>query len=156
MSNDRSRTQKAMCSRAIVQLPPFSVIVPRRSRKRGTLKHICLSIRLSVHHKNFNLDHIFWSINDGAFIIGMHDPLIWHHAVNLTLTYFKVLVVTGRGTTYLRFFSIPFSSVGPKTILTDWYLYGVLLCWRNVYFNCCMQFLGRSLLLIYFKHLQVD
>ena len=28
----------------------------------------------SVRHKNFNLAHIFWSINDRALIFGMHDP----------------------------------------------------------------------------------
>ena len=31
------------------------------------------SVRLSVRHKNFNLAHIFWSINDRALILGMHD-----------------------------------------------------------------------------------
>ena len=116
-----------------------------------SLKLICPSICLSVCHKNFNLTHIFSSINDRALIFGMHDPcevkagdikthssihlsvclsvtktltwLIsyevsviehwylackilvtspfnWHHAV--TLTYFKVKVVAGRGTTILR------------------------------------------------------
>ena len=33
-----------------------------------------MSVRLSVRHKNFNLAHIFWSINDRALIFGMHDP----------------------------------------------------------------------------------
>ena len=28
----------------------------------------------SVCHKDFNLAHIFWSINDRALIFGMHDP----------------------------------------------------------------------------------
>ena len=32
------------------------------------------SVCLSVCHKNFNLAHIFWSINDYALIFGMHDP----------------------------------------------------------------------------------
>ena len=47
---------------------------PRLSRKLGTLKLIRLSVCLSVCHKNFNLAHIFWSINDRALIFGMHDP----------------------------------------------------------------------------------
>ena len=34
---------------------------------------VCPSICLSVCHKNFNLAHIFWSINDRALILGMHD-----------------------------------------------------------------------------------
>ena len=46
---------------------PFSLIVPRLSRKRGTLKlirpsvllSVRLSVGLSVCHKNFNLAHIF-------------------------------------------------------------------------------------------------
>ena len=32
------------------------------------------SVCLSVRHKNFNLAHIFWSINDRALIFGMHHP----------------------------------------------------------------------------------
>ena len=32
------------------------------------------SVRLSVRHKNFNLAHIFWSINDRALTFCMHDP----------------------------------------------------------------------------------
>ena len=32
------------------------------------------SVCLSVCHKDFNLAHIFWSINDRALIFGMHDP----------------------------------------------------------------------------------
>ena len=34
------------------------------------------SVPLSVCHKNFNLAHIFWSINDRALIFGMHDPCV--------------------------------------------------------------------------------
>ena len=52
--------------------PPFA--------KAGDIKthlSVCLSVRpsvrLSVCHKNFNLAHIFWSINDRALILGMHD-----------------------------------------------------------------------------------
>ena len=41
-------------------------IVPCLSRKRGL-------VRPSVCHKNFNLAHIFWGINDRALIFGMHD-----------------------------------------------------------------------------------
>ena len=33
-----------------------------------------LSVCPSVHHKNLNLVHIFWSVHDGAMIFGMHDP----------------------------------------------------------------------------------
>ena len=47
-------------------------------RRRGTLKlirpSVSPSVCQSVCHKNFNLAHIFWSINDRALIFGMHDP----------------------------------------------------------------------------------
>ena len=49
--------------------PPFA--------KAGDIKthsSICLSVSPSVCHKNFNMAHIFWSINDRALIFGMHDP----------------------------------------------------------------------------------
>ena len=78
-------------------------IVPRLSRKRGTLK----LIRLSLCHENFNLTNIFWSINNRALILGMHDWL-WHALSIGTMrwpwpwTYFKVKFVAGRGTTILR------------------------------------------------------
>ena len=45
--------------------PPFA--------KAGDIKSHS-SVRPSVRHKNFNLAHIFWSINDRALIFGMHDP----------------------------------------------------------------------------------
>ena len=45
------------------------IIVPRASRKRGTLKLIHLSVRLS---QTFNLGHNVCS--GRAFIFGMHDP----------------------------------------------------------------------------------
>ena len=48
----------------------YILVVPRLWLKRGILKLIGLSVR----HKNFNLAHIFLSINDGALIFGMHDP----------------------------------------------------------------------------------
>ena len=51
---------------------------PRLSWKRGTLKlirpYVSPSVCQSLCHKNFNLAHIFWSINDRALIFGMHDP----------------------------------------------------------------------------------
>ena len=47
-----------------------NIIVPRLSRKRG---HKNWFVRLSVFHKNFNLAHIFWSINDRALIFGIND-----------------------------------------------------------------------------------
>ena len=54
------------------------LFVLRPSRKRETLELICPSVPLSVcpsvRHKNFNLAHIFRSINDRALIFGMHDP----------------------------------------------------------------------------------
>ena len=56
----------------------YKFIVPRLSRKRVTLKlirpSVCPSVCQSLCHKNFNLAHIFWSINDRALIFGMHDP----------------------------------------------------------------------------------
>ena len=45
--------------------PPFA--------KAGDIKTHS-SVCQSVCHKNFNLAHIFWSINDRALIFGMHDP----------------------------------------------------------------------------------
>ena len=46
--------------------------------RRSVPLSLCLSVRLSVClsvcHKNFNLAHIYWSINDRALIFGMHDP----------------------------------------------------------------------------------
>ena len=50
------------------------IFLSQPSRKQGTLKLIHPSVPLSVCHKNFNLAHIFCSINDRALIIGMHDP----------------------------------------------------------------------------------
>ena len=56
---------------------------------------ICLFVHLLVCHRNFNLAHICWSINDRALIFGMHDPcdkpfqLPWPWP----LTYFKVKFV---------------------------------------------------------------
>ena len=47
--------------------------------KAGDIKthsSVCPSVRPSVCHKNFNLTHIFWSINDRALIFGMHDPCV--------------------------------------------------------------------------------
>ena len=55
-----------------------SPFCPRLSRKWGTLNlirpSVPPSVRPSVRHKNYNLAHIFWSINDRALIFGMHDP----------------------------------------------------------------------------------
>ena len=75
------------------------------SQERETLKLIHLSVRQSVRHKNFNLVHIFWSINDRALIFGMHDPCakpFQFAACFVTLTYFKVKVVAWQGTTIHR------------------------------------------------------
>ena len=59
---------------------PSNFIVPRFSRKQGTLKLIRLSVcpsgRPSVYHKNINLAHIFCSINDWALIFGMRDSCV--------------------------------------------------------------------------------
>ena len=49
------------------------IFVPSLSWKRGALKLIRPSVCPSVCHKNFNLAHILWSINDRALIFGMHD-----------------------------------------------------------------------------------
>ena len=53
----------------------FCVIFPNALplTKAGDIKSHS-SVRPSVHHKNFNLAHIFWSINDRELIFGMHDP----------------------------------------------------------------------------------
>ena len=37
-------------------------------------KNLCPSIHSSECHINFNLAHIFCSINDRALIYGLHDP----------------------------------------------------------------------------------
>ena len=52
------------------------IFCPPISRKCGDIKsHLSVrpSLCPSVRHKNFNLAHIFWSINDRALILGMHD-----------------------------------------------------------------------------------
>ena len=79
----------------------FQLLSPALKRKRGTIK----LIRPSVCHKNFNLAHIFLSINGRALIFGMHDPCNkplqsapWR---DLDL-YLKVKFVATRGTTILR------------------------------------------------------
>ena len=49
-----------------------SCYCPLLSRKRGDIKsHSCLSVRLSVCHKNFNLGHNFCTITGRALILGM-------------------------------------------------------------------------------------
>ena len=50
----------------------FDFLSPAFHESKGIKTH--LSIYLSVHHKNLNLAHIFWSMNDRAMIFGMHDP----------------------------------------------------------------------------------
>ena len=50
---------------------------PTPFAKAGHIKthsSVCPSLCLSVRYKNFNLAHIFLSINDRALIFGMHDP----------------------------------------------------------------------------------
>ena len=49
------------------------LIVPRALAKAGDIKTHS-SVPPSVCHKNFNLAHIFLSINGRALILGMHDP----------------------------------------------------------------------------------
>ena len=86
----------------------FVLFVPRLSQKWGTLKlirlSVCPSVRLSVTKT------LTWLISSEVLMIqhwylaGMifvTSPFIWHHAMTLTLTYFKVKVVAGRGTTIL-------------------------------------------------------
>ena len=67
----------------------------------GALKPICPSVCWfvcpSLCHKNFNLAHIFWSVQDIhvtlflTWVILWKSPSNWHHVVTLalTLTYFK-------------------------------------------------------------------
>ena len=53
------------------------VYCPPLSRKHGDIKShssLCLSVCLSVCHKNFNLGHNFCTITDRAFILGMCVP----------------------------------------------------------------------------------
>ena len=50
------------------------LLSPAFSESVGTLNLIRPSVPLSVCHKNFNIAHIFWSINDRALIFGKHDP----------------------------------------------------------------------------------
>ena len=55
--------------------PPFAKAggIKSQSSVRPSLRP---SVPLSVT-KNFNLAHIFWSINDRALIFGMHIPCDW-------------------------------------------------------------------------------
>ena len=57
-----------------LQFPTSSLIIVAVFVKVGHIKLVRLSIRPSVCLKNFNLAHIFWSINDRALIFSMHDP----------------------------------------------------------------------------------
>ena len=50
----------------------FDFLSPAYRESEGIKTH--LSVCPSVHLKNLNLAHVFWSINDGAMIFGMHDP----------------------------------------------------------------------------------
>ena len=58
----------------LFQLLRGNTFCPLPFAKAGTLKLIRPSVCPSVCHKNFNLAHIFWSINDRALIFGRHDP----------------------------------------------------------------------------------
>ena len=83
------------------------IFVPRLSRKWGTLKLVRPSVCPSVCHKNYNLAHIFWSINDTALIFGMHGHCDKPFSIGTMLwpwplSYVKVKFVAGRGTTILR------------------------------------------------------
>ena len=91
----------------------FFIFVPHFRESVGTLNligpSVCLSVPLSVRpsHKNFNLAHIFWSINDRALIFSMPWSLWLALSIDTMpwpwpLTYFKVKVVAVRGTTILR------------------------------------------------------
>ena len=106
-------------------------------RKQGALKLIHPSVCPSVHpskcHKNFNLAHIFWSINALSFLLQkiwarlkflawylaymilVTRPLNQHNIVSMILTYFNVKFVAARGTTILRFayHNIPSDNVIP-------------------------------------------
>ena len=58
------------------------------SRNHGDIKKfICPFDRPSVCHKNFNLAHIFWSINNRLliFFILVRSPFSWHHALTFDL-----------------------------------------------------------------------
>ena len=58
----------------IGSLPSFCP--PHFAKARDIKSHSSVrpSVRPSARHKNFNLAHIFWSINDRALIFGMHAP----------------------------------------------------------------------------------
>ena len=76
----------------------FDILSPTFHESKDIKTH--LSIYPSVHHKNLNLAHIFWSMNDRAMIFGMHKPCDKPHVVTLT---FKVKVVSGRGPQFSEF-----------------------------------------------------
>ena len=61
---------KSVCK---VLFATLALLCPLPFMKAGDIKSH-LSVRPSVHQKNLNLAHIFWSINDRALISGMHYP----------------------------------------------------------------------------------
>ena len=79
LSSDSSFSGSAPTSPAIPPLPTkrkvcivhMYIFVPCTLAKVGDIK-----THSSVCHKNFNLAYIFWSINDRALMLGMHDPCV--------------------------------------------------------------------------------
>ena len=60
----------------ILRQPSHLCFCPPPFAKAGDIKthsSVRPSVHLSVCHKNLNLAHIFWNINDRALIFGMHD-----------------------------------------------------------------------------------
>ena len=55
--------------------PPFAKAGDIQTHSSVCLS-LCPSVCLSACHKNFNLAHTFWSINDRALIFGMLDPCV--------------------------------------------------------------------------------
>ena len=80
-------------------------------RKRGTLKLIRLSVTKT---EVLMIEH--WYL---AYMILVTSPFIWHHAITsaLTLIYFKVKVVAGRGPQFLLVFVLLFQAI---LLLLDW------------------------------------
>ena len=71
-----------------------ALLLPPLSRKRVDIKShssVCLSVRPSVCHKNFNLGHNFCTFTGRALILGMcvfvTRPFRWYHVVTLVVTF---------------------------------------------------------------------
>ena len=123
------------------------LLSPAFRESGGTLKLIRPSVSPSVCqslcHKNFNLAHIFWSINDRALIFGMHDPcdkpflLILCGDLDLDLwPTSRSNLFPGGGTTILRICLFSLIITGNRKNIIVEYLFSLLLWFTTSWSKC--------------------